>query len=289
MSVEVVSVVEAQRRLGSSSMADGLSGASDTYTLLLGKGGAVTGVLQLEVLAFDTELFGAPSARLNVLRAEDEAGYVALLGACQVECARRGVRHVVRRMQVGQFAETWALEGAGYRLVDVSLLFERDAAPPAAVDAAVRLVRPGEDDALAQRFAEVFTLTRFAVDPFVSTAAAAELHRRWIKNSCNGRADAVLVAELNGQLAGFVTCRVDAATETGGIELIAVDSAHRGLGAGRKLMTGAQQWFASRVKRVQVRTQANNALAVGLYQACGFRVRLGETTYAWMSEKKVAQ
>jgi ribosomal protein S18 acetylase RimI-like enzyme len=169
------------------------------------------------------------------------------------------------------------------------LLFERDAAPPAAVDAAVRLVRAGEDDTLAQRFAEVFTLTRFAVDPFVSTAAAAELHRRWIKNSCNGRADAVLVADVNGQLAGFVTCRVDPASKTGGIELIAVDSAHRGLGVGRKLMGGAQHWFASRVERVQVRTQVNNALATGLYQACGFRVKHGETTYAWMSGKKVAQ
>jgi ribosomal protein S18 acetylase RimI-like enzyme len=288
VNVEVVSVVEARARLAGN-LGAALAGSADTYTALLSAGAEVTGVLQLEVLAFDSELFGAPSARLNVLSAPDEGGYVALLSACQQECTRRGVRHVVRRMQVGAFPEVWALEGAGYRLVDVSVLFERDAAPPAQLDASVRLVRPGEDELLANRYAEVFKLTRFAVDPFVSLEAAAELHRRWIRNSCNGRADAVLVSEVGGVLAGFITCRVDRATKTGNIELVGVDAEHRGAGTGRKLMAGAQAWFAERVERVQVRTQLNNAVASGLYQAMGFKLKFGELTYSWMLREKVGR
>jgi ribosomal protein S18 acetylase RimI-like enzyme len=285
VSIERVSSVEARARLGASQLAAGLSDSHSAFTLLQESAGQVRGALQLEVLGFDSELFGAPSSRINVFGAEDAAGYVELIEACQRECAERGVRHAVRRMPVGQFAETWALEQAGYRLVDMSVLFERDAVAPTSVDASLRPVAAGEDERLSQQFAEVFTLTRFAVDPFVSSAAAAELHRRWIKNSCNGRADAVLVCALGDALAGFVTCRVDAARATGTIELIAVDPAQRGAGVGRKLMAGAQAWFSSRVQRIHVRTQVNNALAIGLYQACGFQLRLGETTYAWMARE----
>ena len=284
MKVELVTS-NAARALFSASM-PGLSHAEDSITLVLARDGAPPGVLQLESLAFDSELFGVPVARMSVLAAESEADYAALLAACQTECRLRGVRHVVRRLPVGQFAETWGLGGAGYRLVDVSVLFERDAAAaastPIALPSRIRLVEPAEAERLSARFADAFTLTRFAVDPFVSAAAATELHRRWILNSCRGRADAVLVADVGGELCGFVTCRVDQPTATGSIELIAVHAAQRGAGIGRGLVSAALSWFAGRVERVQVRTQLNNSVAIGLYQVSGFRLQLGELTYAWM-------
>jgi ribosomal protein S18 acetylase RimI-like enzyme len=201
------------------------------------------------------------------------------------------VCHVVRRLPVGAFAETAALGKAGYRLVDVSVLFEREGAEePVAPDPSIRLVREGDADQLAARFAEAFSLTRFAVDPFFSKAAATELHRRWIVNSCAGRADAVLVADIGGVLRGFVTCRVDQSSKTGNIELIAVDGTQRGAGIGRKLVNAALHWFSGRTDRVQVRTQLNNVVATRLYQSSGFRLKLGELTYTWvLVEEKVAR
>ena len=293
MNVQVVTAEAARQLFATSSAGAGLGHAEDSITLVLARDGVPAGVLQLERLAFDSELFGEPVARMNVLTAESEADYAALLAACQTECRLRGVRHVVRRLPVGQFAETWGLGGAGYRLVDVSVLFERDAAAAASSAVAltnrIRLVEPAEAERLAARFADAFTLTRFAVDPFVSVAAATELHRRWILNSCRGRADAVLVADVGGELCGFVTCRVDETTATGSIELVAVDAAQRGAGIGRGLVDAALSWFADRVERVQVRTQLNNAIAIGLYQASGFRLELGELTYAWMDETEGAR
>jgi len=242
--------------------------------------------LQLEMLAFDSELLGAPMARLTVLNAPDDAGLTALLDASRVECQRRGVRHVVRRLPVGTFTETRALTRAGYQLVDVSVLFERERDEAPEPDASIRLAGPGDGERLAAQFAEAFSLTRFAVDPFFSKAVAAELHRRWILNSCAGRADAVLVADAGGALAGFVTCRVDPSSKTGNIELIAVDSAQRGSGTGRKLVAAALDWFQGRTERVQVRTQLNNLIATRLYQASGFRLKLGELTYTWVLEEE---
>jgi ribosomal protein S18 acetylase RimI-like enzyme len=248
------------------------------------------GELQLELSSFDSELFGGKSGRLVHLSAPDERGYAALLAAFGAACRERSVVHVVRRAAVGAFAESWALAAAGFRLVDVSVLFERSARDAAAFeDAAIRPVLPRDVEPLADKFASSFTLTRFAVDPFCSELAAAELHRRWIRNSCQGRADAVLVAEGPGGLVGFVTCRLDAAQSTGGIELIAVDAAARGGGYGRKLVSAALDWFRGRVERVQVRTQLNNSVAVGLYQSRGFRLRLGEITYSWMDGEKVVR
>lgn len=289
MSVVFVTAAEARVKLAAQ-LSHGLGDAEDAFTLLLERDGLACGVLQLEVLAFDSELFGAPIARLTALEAPDLAGFDALLDTCRAECAQRAVRHVVRRLQVGAFEETWGLSRAGYRLVDVSVLFERESDPATGADPSIRLVRPGDDEKLAARFAEAFNLTRFAVDPFFSVAAAAELHRRWIRNSCAGRADAVLVAEVAGELAGFVTCRVDKPSKTGNIELIAVDSAQRGTGAGRRLVAAALNWFHGRTERVQVRTQVNNLIATRLYQASGFRLKLGELTYTWvLDEEKVVR
>jgi dTDP-4-amino-4,6-dideoxy-D-galactose acyltransferase len=284
MKVEQVSVAEATRRghVDAAHLADNPQAL--TFVLESAEG---PGLLQLEVSAFDSELFGGKSGRLVQLSAPDERGYAALLAAFTAECRKRSIAHVVRRAAVGAFAESWALAASGFRLVDVSVLFERSAEDVAPFqDPAVRLVRSEEVEALAEKFATAFTLTRFAVDPFCSEAAAAELHRRWIRNSCRGRADAVFVAE---GLAGFVTCRVDAAQRTGGIELIAVDPAQRGGGYGGRLVSAALDWFRGKVDRVQVRTQLNNSVAVGLYQSRGLRLRLGEVTYSWMDGEKVVR
>lgn len=285
MNVRVVTAAEARAQLDRS-LSAGLVDAESACTLLLTRGDGAFGVLQLEMLAFDSELLGAPVARMTVLDAPDLAGFNALLDASRAECVRRGVRHVVRRLPVGAFVETWGLSRAGYQLVDVSVLFERDSDAPSARDASIRLVGAGEAEPLAARFAEAFTLTRFAVDPFFSKEAAAELHRRWILNSCAGRADAVLVADAGGVLAGFVTCRVDHGSKTGNIELIAVDAAQRGAGTGRKLVAAALDWFRGRTERVQVRTQLNNLIATRLYQASGFQLKLGELTYTWVLEEE---
>lgn len=289
MNVSVVTMSEARAKLPADK-GTALSDAENACTLLLERGGIATGVLQLEMLAFDTELLGTPAARMNVLEAPDAPSFQALVEACRAECTRRGIRHVVRRLPVGAFDETSALSRAGYQLVDVSVLFERPSAElPAAPNASIRLATAGDAEELATRFAEAFTLTRFAVDPFFSKAAATELHRRWILNSCAGRADAVLVADIGGALRGFVTCRVDRASKTGNIELIAVDPTQRGAGIGRNLVAAALHWFDGRVERVQVRTQLNNVVATGLYQASGFRLKLGELTYTWvLAEEKVA-
>lgn len=289
MKVDLVAASEARARL-SAGMGTGLSDAENACTLLLDRDGSASGVLQLEMLAFDSELLGAPAARMSVLEAPDASGFEALLAASRAECVRRGVRHVVRRLPVGAFVETSVLSRAGYQLVDVSVLFERPSAGlPASLPASIRLVTAGDAEELAARFADAFTLTRFAVDPFFSKAAATELHRRWILNSCAGRADAVLVADIDGALRGFVTCRVDQSTKTGNIELIAVDPTQRGAGIGRNLVAAALHWFNGRTERIQVRTQLNNVVATGLYQASGFRLKLGELTYTLvLAEKKVA-
>jgi GNAT superfamily N-acetyltransferase len=284
MNVELKSAQAARALFSASKIADQFAHADDALTLVLTRDDTASGVLQLQTLAFDSELFGVSSARINVFSAETEADYAALLAACRSECRSRGVRHVVRRLPVGQFAETWGLGSAGYRLVDVSVLFERVAGAPSASDPSIRVVAPAEAEQLAIRYADAFTLTRFAVDPFVSAAAATELHRRWILNSCRGRADVVLVADLGGKLAGFVTCRVDKATAVGIIELMAVDAARRGAGIGRRLVAGAIAWFSGRVERIHVRTQLNNAVAIGLYQASGFQLLLGELTYSWLDQ-----
>jgi ribosomal protein S18 acetylase RimI-like enzyme len=285
---ELASPTQAREVLVGAGLHDLPSESADGICLLLRDGVNVLGVLELENLAFDSRIFGRPMVRIGLLAAPNEAGYRVLLAACEVECRKRGVAHAVRRLPVGQFAENWGLSDAGYRLVDVSVLFERESGSPPAPSSsvrAVRAVRPDEHESLAVQFAKSFTLTRFAVDPFCSEQATTELHHQWLLNSCRGRADAVLVVDGKDSLQGFVTCRVDSATQTGSIELIAVDAGSRGAGVGKSLVAGALDWFHDRVRRVHVRTQLNNQGAITLYQTSGFRLKLGELTYCRIFEE----
>jgi ribosomal protein S18 acetylase RimI-like enzyme len=277
MNIEIAAAAEARALLERSGIEVELTDAPDALTLLLVENGLGRGVLQLESLGFDSRIFGVAMGRIGALKAADESGYVALLRRCQAECTNRGIRHVVRRLAVGDFSETWGLEATEYRLVDVSVLFERDLEAAPAVEGAIRPISADEVEELAVRYADSFVLTRFAVDPFCTREASSELHRQWLLNSCRGRADAVLVGDA---LEGFVTCRVDPRAQIGNIELIAVDSSQRGAGIGKRLVAAALAWFHTRVRRVQVRTQLNNAVAITLYQASGFRLKLGELTYS---------
>jgi dTDP-4-amino-4,6-dideoxy-D-galactose acyltransferase len=112
--------------------------------------------------------------------------------------------------------------------------------------------------------------TRFYFDRGFSSDRCDDLYDAWIRNSCAGYADAVLVADV-GETAGYISCHLDANSE-GRIGLAAVGAAFQGQHLGSDLVQAALHWFASKgVSSATVVTQGRNIAAQRLYQQCGFR------------------
>ena len=163
-----------------------------------------------------------------------------------------------------------ALADAGFRLIETSLQFSRRGGSSFQKDERIRLATPGDRAEVAEVAARSFVFTRFHQDPLVPHPAADRIKREWAENYFTGtRGDSMLVAEVNGQVAGFCLLlhRDDGARV---IDLIAVDPDHRRLGLGAALCNGSEQELGD-CKELVVGTQACNTPSVRMYERVGFR------------------
>jgi dTDP-4-amino-4,6-dideoxy-D-galactose acyltransferase len=128
------------------------------------------------------------------------------------------------------------------------------------------------------------TDSRFYNDPHFARHLCDELYRIWIEKSCRGEAQMVLVADLQGKPAGYVTCHLHEPGR-GQIGLAGIAGGARNLGLGCKLVGHALRWFSTQnVSRGSVVTQGRNVNAQRLYQRCGFLTSSVQLWYhLWLS------
>ena len=163
-----------------------------------------------------------------------------------------------------------------FQLVDIRITFEINLEKRNGVfsnTAAKIKIRPfqAEDISILESIAMgIYTDTRFYFDPNYPRDKSKALYVLWIRRSCEDLADQVLVAELDGKIVGYITCkRMDDAS--GQIDLVGVADQTRGQGVGKALVNSALDWFkAKNLQSVQVITQGRNISAQQLYQSCGF-------------------
>ena len=130
--------------------------------------------------------------------------------------------------------------------------------------------------------------SRFYFDPHFANSRCMELYQTWIEKSCQGYADTVLVADVEGHPAGFLSCHLSDHGK-GRIGLVGVASAWQGVGLGTRLVSESLRWFAGHgVDSVDVVTQGRNVPAQRLYQNCGFRTKSVQLWYhRWFFSKEV--
>jgi dTDP-4-amino-4,6-dideoxy-D-galactose acyltransferase len=160
---------------------------------------------------------------------------------------------------------------AGFRLVDIRLeLAQRSTETEPA--ARVRSYRSSDLETLRGIARTSHEITRFYADPHFPRERCSDLYDTWMVRSCEGWAEGVLVAELDGRPVGYVTCHLDKASHRASIGLIAVSAAARGKGLGRDLVLGSLGWCRDQGSaEVSVVTQGANVAAQRLFQLCGFR------------------
>ena len=248
-------------------------------------------LLELKQLDWDTDFFGDRMGTIALTPAAESVGGDSRRAVVEAELARRlheaaaaDFAHLIFRVPAEDVAATWAAEAAGLRLVDVGIdstfSFERSRAPAVVFPApSIRPARPDDLPRLQDLAATAFVFSRFGADPFFSTQQVEAFHRQWITNLCNGLAQAVLVAEVDGAPAGFISAALH--EDEGRIPLIATEAATRRRGLGRALVDTALRWFmANGARLVHVKTQATNYPALALYHRAGFAVSKSELTFS---------
>jgi ribosomal protein S18 acetylase RimI-like enzyme len=94
---------------------------------------------------------------------------------------------------------------------------------------------------------------------------------RHIDEDVAANAGGIFVAELAGQVIGYVTTRVDVEAGKGRIPNLAVDEAFRGQGLGRQLIERALEYFRETgLEYAMIETMAQNEIGNQVYPACGF-------------------
>jgi dTDP-4-amino-4,6-dideoxy-D-galactose acyltransferase len=112
--------------------------------------------------------------------------------------------------------------------------------------------------------------TRFYYDRHFTNEQARKLYQEWVNKSCDGFADAVLVALRDDRISGFITCHLESPGR-GRIGLVGVRSDLYNLGIGELLVRSALAYFARNcISEIRVVTQGRNLGAQRLYQKCGF-------------------
>ncbi|MGH3897229.1 MAG: GNAT family N-acetyltransferase [Pseudonocardiaceae bacterium] len=232
---------------------------------------------------FDSEVFERKIGRITEARAPLTADYVLLLQSLVEKAQDKGFSQLLRRTGGAERAEAWALERAGFELMDIGVTFGYRLggiiSPPTRADIIVRAATEADITAMINGMMHLPWGSRYESDPAYTPEQVHNLRTRWLWNSYRGRATAVLVGEIEGQAAGFATCVLDEAAGTGDIDLVGTLPSFRGRGAASHLVAHALAWFSSRCRFVTVRTQATNTAAAGVYERAGFTLHSSDITF----------
>jgi len=179
-------------------------------------------------------------------------------------------------------------EQEGFRLVDVRVTLERRGpSPPPAGHVRIRPAEERDLPILTALARKNHNDTRFYYDGHFPKERCDALYARWIENGVRGQADRVLVPEIEGKAAGYITCHREVPPRIG---LLGVGPAAQGKGLGGRLIREALAWFAEEgIERVSVVTQGRNVRAQRAYQREGFTTAAVEVWYHGWREGYLAE
>ena len=132
------------------------------------------------------------------------------------------------------------------------------------------LCAKSQTETLEKLALESGSYSRFALDKNFPDGCFRTLYKNWIGNSLNGTmADAVIVAERHGNIAGMIT--ISSSGDRAKIGLFCVQQNMRGRGIGISLLNDAKTWSHKQgCKSIKVTTQTENQAAMTVYQKSNF-------------------
>lgn len=259
----------------------------DAHVVAITAEGCPVGLACWTSLAWDTQMFGFPAARLDFLLVQRGATSEIqhhLIAAVLERARKHGIRHLISRVDSSNLEVIDAFEQAGFETIDEIETFSlqpvrRSDMPDFTQDITTRLFAEPDLEQILQIARSSYVFDRFHSDAAIDSRIADRIHEEWMRNSCRGSAaDAVVVAAEGSTVLGYATCKADRESRRhlglgiGSIVLVATAEHARKRGVARACTMAAVRWFQDRgSEAIQVGTQRRNLPAARLYEKCGFR------------------
>jgi GNAT superfamily N-acetyltransferase len=204
-------------------------------------------------------------------------------------CDSNRVVLLIARCLVTELQTVQSMEREGFSLMDTLVYYARDLEkhpiPQDTAQVKVRSVQPGEEYAVKAVATESFHgyFGHYHADARLDRAQCDAIYSDWSFRSCVSRdvADEVLVAELDGSVAGFATLRLNSPEEGEGVLFGIAPRAQR-RGIYRSFMIQGMKWCLSKgATRMVVSTQITNIAVQKVWVRVGF-----EPSHAWYTFHK---
>lgn len=229
-----------------------------------------------ELLPWDSEFWGFPVARVRGQSltperlVEIDRWCLERSIACLYFLATFDDPTTVRRAEDGQFH----LADCRVTAAIATTLAGKPSPSDCSQGVVMRPFIDADMDALRCIASNGYRSSRFYFDRNFPRAKCSLLYERWIEESCRGLADQVLVAEMDGSPAGYISCHLPAGEAEGRFGLLNVAHQARRRGIGQGLIGHGLDWFArQQVEQVLGVTQARNIAIQAFNDRCGFVTR----------------
>lgn len=229
------------------------------------------------LLDWDTAFFGVRIAKADVTVLDDDD-----CRAIDAWCLENQIDCLYLLADPASHSTTPVLERGGFALKDLRVTLQHRS--PGAVPrldragCTIREGRPSDADRLSVLARESHTATRFFADSNFDRDSVKRLYETWLRKAFTSSDGAVLAAECDGELAGYVTCSISEEGKAS-IGLLAVAEGLRGRGIGKALLSSACEWFCARgALEASVVAQGGNRPAIQLYQSLGFQI---DSIFLW--------
>jgi dTDP-4-amino-4,6-dideoxy-D-galactose acyltransferase len=223
-----------------------------------------------ETLPWDSNFFQFPVARINN---EDDI-------FLNEEILRNLFKNNIKLAYYSSPKELFISENKFYemKLVDKKVTYLKEVLPHATNEKISFYDKEYTEQKLISLAHDSGIYSRFNVDNKIERKLFEDLYTHWIVNSVTKKiADAVLVSKEEKEITGFVT--IGKKNDRADIGIIAVDSSHHGKGIGKALMFSAENFYAGKLKSIQVVTQGDNLPACKLYESCSYKLEKNEYFY----------
>ena len=218
-------------------------------------------------LEWDSQFFQRRIARLNRHRLDQ-----ATMAECALWCRQHRIDCLYFLADSNDLETPRLAEANDFHLTDIRMTLGRVVVPEDfAANSFDGFRHAREDDLRALRSIARTSHhdTRFYFDGHFEQEKCDLLYATWIENSLRGFAQAVLVAEADGEPAAYLTCHLD--DQASQIGLVGVGEGHRGKGLATKLVRAFLSWSREQgARQALVVTQGRNLPAQRLYQRNGF-------------------
>lgn len=222
---------------------------------------------ELKPLLWDTEYFGAKSAKVNLKGIIDEKGQEEILEFCDDY-------EFITIYNLNNISENnqWICNRTNAILADINIQFQKFVVDkPDCQDEKTYVVNGlSRNEQIVDIARKSFNYSRFFNDSKLSQEKAKTIYLYWTECAFVQKNKYFVISERDGNVAGYILFSFN--EDSGVIELIAVDDKYQRQRVGKSLIHTMESFVIDQgFKNIKVGTQVNNISAAQFYIAMGYK------------------